>query len=69
MTPTATQNAEMLNAIEAAGNSYTVRRYAGAWTPVIVVNGKRETFAQCATSGAAMTTAIRECAKASGWVV
>lgn len=63
----ANQNAEKLKAIEAAGNSYMVRKYAGAWVPVVVANGKRKSFLHCATSGAAMEIAITKCAKASGW--
>ena len=64
---TATQNAAMMNAIAASGNTYTVKKYAGAWVPAITVKGDRKTFAHCATSGGAMDVAIRQCAIASGW--
>lgn len=63
----AMENAAKLNAIRKAGNSYSVRKYAGAWVPVIVANGVRQTFSHCSTSGGAMGVAITECAKASGW--
>ena len=64
----ATENAAMLNAIDAAGNRYKVRKYAGNWVPVIVVDGIRKSLMHCATSGGAMEVAIRECAKASGYI-
>ncbi|MEM9129934.1 MAG: hypothetical protein AAGA97_09475 [Pseudomonadota bacterium] len=64
---TAETNVAMLSAIREAGNFYRVRKYAGAWVPVIVVNGKRRTFTHCSTSGGAMEIAIRQCALASGW--
>lgn len=63
----AQKNADMLNAIHNAGNSYTVRKYAGAWVPVIVVGGVRKSFAHCSTPCGAMESAIYQCAKASGW--
>ena len=60
---TAQQNAADLNAIKAAGFSYTIRKYAGAWVPVVIANGKRHTFAHCITSGGAMESAIRKAAR------
>lgn len=60
----AEQNADNLNTIAAHGGiSYTVRKYAGAWVPVVIADGKRHTFAHCSTSGGAMETAIRQAAK------
>lgn len=61
------QNAAKIEAINAAGASYAVRKYAGAWVPVVVIGGKRKSFAHCATSGAAMQVAIDNCAKACGF--
>jgi len=64
MTTVAEQNAADLNAIAANGGiTYTVRKYAGAWVPVVIVNEKRHTFVHCSTSGGAMEIAIREAAK------
>ena len=63
MTRTIEQNAADLDAIAASGFSYTIRKYAGAWVPVVIANGKRHTFMHCATSFGAMDTAIREAAK------
>ena len=60
------KNANNLNAIDAAGISYKVRKYAGAWVPVVINGSKRYTFTHCATSGGAMETAIREAAKMAG---
>ena len=60
---TAQQNAANLNAIKSAGITYTIRKYAGAWVPVVIANGKRHTFAHCSTSSGAMETAIRKAAK------
>ena len=60
---TAEENHKMLTAIFAAGIKYTVRKYAGAWVPVVINNGKRTTFTHSATSGGAMLTAIREAYK------
>ena len=57
------QNADDLNAIGKAGLSYRVRKYAGAWVPIVIhANGRRSTFAHCRTSGAATETAIRQAA-------
>ena len=67
MTSIAHENARKLEAIKTAGNSYMVRKYAGAWVPVIIVGGTRKTFAHCSTSGGAMETAITKCAEASGY--
>ena len=59
----AEQNAADLSAIQAAGINYTVRKYAGAWVPVVIKDGKRTTFMHCSTSGGAMESAIRHAAK------
>lgn len=63
----AIENAAKLEAIQSAGNSYSVRKYAGAWVPVIVIGGVQKSFAHCSTSGGAMYIAITRCAEASGW--
>ncbi len=60
---TAEENRKMLTAIFAANIKYTVRKYAGAWVPVVINNGKRTTFTHSATSGDAVLTAIREAYK------
>ena len=59
----AEQNAADLSAIYAAGIKYTVRKYAGAWVPVVIKNGKRHTFVHCSTSGGAMDVAIAKAAQ------
>ena len=58
----AAHNAADLTAIAAAGIAFKVRKYAGAWVPVVVANGKRHTFAHCQTSGGAMEVAIMKAA-------
>jgi saccharopine dehydrogenase-like NADP-dependent oxidoreductase len=57
-TSEAEKNAADLNAIYAAGVTYTIRKYAGAWVPVVYANGKRHSFCHCRTSGGAMAIAI-----------
>lgn len=60
---TAEQNAADLDAIDAAGVKYKVRKYGGAWVPIVIAKGKRHTFTHCSTSGGAMETAIRKAAE------
>ncbi len=45
---------------------YGVRKYAGNWVPVVVVNGRRKTFAHCSTSRGAMEIAMRQAKAAVG---
>mgnify|MGYP003643160187 FL=1 len=63
MIKTAEYNCRMLDTIEAAKISFTVRKYAGAWVPIIVKGGKRKSFAHCSTSGGAWHIAMREAYK------
>jgi len=56
-------NHSMLAAIYKAKIKYTVRKYAGAWVPVVINGGKRTSFAHCATSGDAMHIAISKAYK------
>jgi len=54
-----------LNLIAKAGGTYRVRKYAGEWVPVAVVNGTMFTGPHCSTSGGAMESAILLCASLS----
>lgn len=56
------KTAEQLNAIRNAGISYSFRKYAGAWVPVVVKNGKRYSFNHCATAAGALETALNKAA-------
>lgn len=65
MQTTAQRNATDLSDIHEAGITYTVRKYAGAWVPVIIAGGKRLSFAHCSTSAGAIEMAISHAAKIS----
>ena len=59
------ENARKLNAIDAAGGLYHVRKYANAWVPVAIVNNCRHTGTHCGTSYDAMRSAIDLCERLS----
>ena len=59
------ENARKLNAIDAAGGLYHVRKYSNAFVPVAIVNDVRHTGAHCSTSYGAMQSAIDLCARLS----
>ena len=59
------ENARKLNAIDAAGGLYHVRKYANAWVPVAIVNNCRHTGSHCGTSYDAMRSAIDLCERLS----
>tara|TARA_R110000823_G_scaffold40339_6_gene107112 strand:- start:1089 stop:1319 length:231 start_codon:yes stop_codon:yes gene_type:complete len=58
-------NAEKLNVIAEAGSTYRVRKYGGAWVPVVTVGNRVFTGLHCSTSGGAMASAINLCATRS----